>query len=1442
MAQKKILLQLLAFILCIFLVLPTSLTGQAKYKVDKTQLKEQFKKYQIIEVNSQRLFDELSSNRDEVKTISFQGRRLKLWDSGILSDKYFLSIATEEGIVQRGAPKTMAMTGETENGERVSLTFADNFIFGYFTEDGIKRFIEPLYHYDSKSPENYFVIYDEDNLKPARKNTCGVTHMHDKTREIEDYVESRGSRMACLEVEYALAGDWLMVLKYGSVSAVENHNIGILNNVQTNYDDEFADELQLILPTQWISSCSTCDPWSSSTNSNVLLNSFTNWGPSGFGVTHDIGGLWSDRNFDGSTIGLAWVSTVCTGNRYHIMQDFSSNANFKRVLQAHEMGHNFSASHDPSGSFTIMAPSVNSSTVWSNQSVNQIQNHYNSRWCLSSCGPSAPPVADFSATINSPCAPGSVQFNDQSQGTTTSWQWSFPGGTPATSTLQNPVVTYNQPGVYNATLTAGNQAGTNTITKNNIVTIETTPVASFSFIVDGRNITVFNNSQHGQDYLWEFGDGNISTEFETSHTYEEDGDYIVSLFVSNICGADIAVDLAIVITPPSCDFNGNPRTGCDELTVQFEANASSNTLYYLWSFPGGTPSTSDLANPTVSYETPGEFNVQLTVSNNNFSFNQTETQYIKFGFSAVADFDFTILGQEVSFNNLSQNGQTYNWNFGDGNNSTEENPVHEYDESGQYQVTLITTTPVCGNDTITRVVNITLEPTASFSTNGDPRGCSEFEIQFINSSFNSSGSIEWIFPGGLPETSDEENPLVLYTVPGLYDVTLIVSDGVLFDTLTLEDYIEVITIPTTGFNFLMEEDEIIFTNLTPDGEVLSWDFGDGNSSSEENPVYGYQAEAYYDVTLICENECGTSELTQTVAFIRPPVAVIGLPNTLTICEGNSIQFMDESFTIIETRLWSFEGGAPNNSTEMSPIVIYSTAGSYNVTLEVGNINGIDTQFLQSVIEVISIPTPEININIEGNVVTLTNQTQGSVFTLWTLPDGSTSDENPVSFTVPENGEYSYSLNTGNQCGEVSSQRSFSMQAYPTAGFSAQNTSGCSPFEVEFINESAEGIEYFWVFEGGNPATSQEQSPTVLYENPGTYAVSLKVTNTFGESEVLFDNYIEVGDVPDTDFDFIQNGFNFRFNNSTENGTTYLWQFGDGNTSTETNPEYTYPAEGTYLIILEASNECGSSKKEITIELSNNIPTASFSQSAFTACVPVEIAFTDESDNNPTSWAWTFNGGEPSESNEQNPVVTYNTPGIYDVSLRVTNDFGTSTLESVDAVVIYDVPRPDFEFEILDEQEGTVAFNYTGNLVSTYLWTFGDGNNSDYKDPVHSYDEDGSYEVILEVTNDCGTEKITYLVVIMRSSVTEINNQLNFQLMPNPSQGIVYIQLVKELTTEHKLEIFNSQGQMIWNRRVVELSGGNNQLILNLQNLSEGVYFVRIIGEHEFGMQKLVITR
>jgi len=136
--------------------------------------------------------------------------------------------------------------------------------------------------------------------------------------------------------------------------------------------------------------------------------------------------------------------------------------------------------------------------------------------------------------------------------------------------------------------------------------------------------------------------------------------------------------------------------------------------------------------------------------------------------------------------------------------------------------------------------------------------------------------------------------------------------------------------------------------------------------------------------------------------------------------------------------------------------------------------------------------------------------------------------------------------------------------------------------------------------------------------------------------------------------------------------TYLWEFGDGTSSDRKNPTHTYAASGEYTVSLTVTNRYGSDTKSVPGYIGvGNPPGAGFSASPQQGDVPLMVSFSDESTNRPMTWLWNF--GDGSSSTEQNPVHTYVSPGIYFVTLRVSNNFGSNSLTKSDYIDVTSSP-------------------------------------------------------------------------------------------------------------------------------------------------------------------------
>ncbi|MCB0707677.1 MAG: PKD domain-containing protein [Saprospiraceae bacterium] len=1283
---------------------------QGQFLPNKTidpALSAQFFEYEIFTFNANALHDALKTDGNDLEFQLQLGSAfdwtIYLYPSYLRNEDYVVRLATDAGIVTAESnPEIKAYRGEIQDGAGgyVRLTIDDHFLYGTINQDGVLYLIEPYSYFNPNAPKDQFVFYRASDVKPYAGVACGVTEMQEQHENHQPQIDAEKTGL-CYETELAIASDGLMFQSYGSAVGVENHNIGVMNNVAGNYDNEFNDEIQFLIVEQFISTSPANDPWTASTAAGTLLDDFTDWGPTGFSVTHDLGSLWTDRDFQGGTIGIAWLNAVCTGLRYHCLQDFSTNANFLRVLTSHEIGHNFSAGHDPSGTW-IMSPTVNSATQWSTASQNSINSYYPNRPCLSFCAPPVPPVPLFSSNLNNLCIGSMVTFYDESLFNPTSWSWTFTGGTPSSSTAQNPTVTYANPGVYSVSLTVTNANGSATNTQG-------------GFIVVGNNGTDFffrSDFENGPGGWTTSNPDNDETWTNVMVGGSREGNRAMKMDNFNYD----AVGQRDGLISPTIDLSGraNAQLEIDYAYRRYNATFRDSMVVYVSTNNGASFPTRIFAateNGSGNFATAGQSTTDFTPDEvDDWCYGGT------FG-SGCLLLDLSAFEDEPTLKIKIENVNGF------GNNM------------------------FIDNVRIFSSCEVLLPPISDFSAQ-PTSGCVPLTVNFTDLSENNPITWIWNFPGAIPPASSAQNPVVIYTQPGVYDVTLTTVNLAGSSTVTKTNYIVVNGPPTPSFTYVVNGSSVDYTSTTT-GTVNTyiWSFGDGATSGLANPSHTYNQDGTYQVSLTVIGPCGSATYQEQVTILTAPVPAFS-SNITSGCAPLGVQFVDESTTNTTSWSWQFPGGTPATSTAQNPFVTYNSTGVYDVILTVSNAAGSSTITETAYINVVDIPNADFGFTTAGYQVNFSNMSSGATSYSWDFGDGigNSTTANPT-YTYQADGSYTVTLYATNSCGTDSYELLVEISNLPVPGFSADVNIGCVPLTVQFSDESSANVDsWSWTFPGGNPATSTDQNPVVVYENPGVFDVILTVSNSSGSNTITLTNYISVDDVPDVSFSSSILDLSVDFTNSTTNADSYSWDFGDGmGTSSASDPDYTYDADGTYTVILTATNGCGTVTASETITVST-LPLPAFSANVTSGCAPFTVQFQDESSENTTSWNWTFQGGTPGTSTLPNPVVTYDSPGLYSVQLVVSNAAGSNSTVQTNYIEVLDVPTASFN----QIQNGaTVDFTNTSTGANSYSWDFGDGVGSSIEtDPSYTYSTDGIYTITLMASNDCGTVTSTETVTVV----------------------------------------------------------------------------------------------
>jgi len=469
------------------------------------------------------------------------------------------------------------------------------------------------------------------------------------------------------------------------------------------------------------------------------------------------------------------------------------------------------------------------------------------------------------------------------------------------------------------------------------------------------------------------------------------------------------------------------------------------------------------------------------------------------------------------------------WDFGDGNNATEQNPVHTYTKAGNYSVNLTVSNENGTNSTSALIIvsekTAAILPVANFSSNVS-KGYAPLSVQFTDLSENAT---EWEWDFGDGNSSTEQNPVHTYTSAGNYTVNLTVSNAEGSDSEEKTDYIVVsehlsgapvanfMATPTSGSAPLT----VNFTDAST-GTISSyaWDFdNDGNvDSTEQNPSYTYDKVGTYTVNLTVSNaDRNDSEVKNGYIKVSSPSSAKPVAEfSASPTSGKTplkVKFTDTSTGSPTSWFWNFGDGS--KSFHQNPIHKYSKAGVYTVNLTVKNAKGRNTITKTEYIKVITKPAANFSANPTSGKTPLkvkfTDTSTGiPAKWIWDFGDGSKSfHQNPIH-KYSKAGTYTVNLTVKNAKGKntVTKTEYIKVITKPVANFTSSVTSGKTPLKVKFTDTST-GIPAKWIWDFGDGSKSFHQNPIHKYSNAGTYTVNLTVKNAVGRNTVTKTEYIKV---------------------------------------------------------------------------------------------------------------------------------------------------------------------------------------------------------------------------------------------------------------------------------------------------------------------------------------------
>ena len=1012
------------------------------------------------------------------------------------------------------------------------------------------------------------------------------------------------------------------------------------------------------------------------------------------------------------------------------------------------------------------------------------------------------PIADFNYDKN--CENGETHFYDNSLhnggGTIAGKLWNF--GDPASginnqSTIDNPKHIYINSGYYTVTLIVTNFNGcSDTIQKQ--IYVSPAPVAEFINSPGCLNTptlfyadtTLFDINAIAT-YSWEFGDGGISNNRNTQHTYLANGTYSVTLTLQDTAGCYGSITRNVIITiPPVAHFTAN-TDNCVGQSVQFNDLSTTTDGYimqWIWDFGDGNTETvnfPDTPGVTHVYAQAGTYAVSITVSNST-GCSSSETKEIHITNGTQADFMYVgnCQGSPVAFTDITVGSTTiiinaWEWNFGDptsgtNNTSTSQNPTHAFTNPGIYVVKLTTWSNSGCTNSITKNIQILDNPAVDFTSQGS---CKDTPLQFVPGAvINMNAIVTWFWQFGDGGTSVQTSPTHTYTSAGSYTTVLTITDTA-GCTNTISHLINIVPSPLVNFASTTpgcSQSAVTFTDFTsvPSGFITrwTWNFGDGSSQIISFPNTGTITHTYaqagnYIVTLtVNTSDSCSNSVSKTITISPKPVAAFGFSGS---CQGDAVSFNDQSGsfgTAIASRLWDFgdpASGNSNNSASSNPSHIYALAGTYLVELIVTTSLGCSDTTSQLITIA---PPPFINftssVGCSGDTTHFNSSNYVNMSTtvnwLWNFGDGHTSTIPDPTHMYAQIGTYNVTLTITDSFGcQNTKTGSVTIIPAPSAVFSS-SAPYCSGTAVQFTDLSANSSgaisQWHWTFGDGTDTTYNVAATSVnhIYNAPGNFLVKLTVYSLNG-CENTYQQIVAIAPTPLTAFNY-QNtceGFATHFTDQTIavggfNITSRLWNFGDpvtgiNNTSTLTNPVHTFSAAGTYQVTLIATNTNGCSNTIQHTVVITPKPGVDFYHDQNT-CLGIPLTFhVDTTATNTTtvqSYNWNFGDGTAT-SNLQNPVHTYSNSGTYNVTLTITDINGCGN-SIVHPVTIGDSPVTAFSYTNSCSSSLTqftdLSLAPNNESIVSWHWDFGLNNvltdTSSLQNPTFTYTSPGVYTVTL----------------------------------------------------------------------------------------------------------------
>lgn len=739
-----------------------------------------------------------------------------------------------------------------------------------------------------------------------------------------------------------------------------------------------------------------------------------------------------------------------------------------------------------------------------------------------------------------------------------------------------------------------------------------------------------------------------------------------------------------------------------------------------------------------------------------------------------ADFSWSpenpVDGDPVQFTDTSVGDITgWRWDFGDGQESEDQHPVHVFASPGDYDVSLTVIRADSITSTEVKTVEIGERPHADFSwTPPTPRPGEA--VRFSDQS--TSGATFWRWDFGDGATSVDRNPSHSYAEAGSYSVFLQVGYPDLADAATSRQTVHVMDDYTADFTWSPERPKIRETvdfldQSSSSAIAWAWDFGDGATGTGRSPSHAYDQAGVYrvELTTTFRPPGATDTFTRTVEHALTVVSEALAPAFDWLPEqpraGDAVQFADHSRG--EVAWWRWDLGDGATSTDQNPSHIYRAAGRFTVILTIGNL---DVQEGVSTSREVVVNAPlqasfrwQPGDPVAQAPIQFADQSTGTPMSWdWSFGDGGSTVLRHPRHVYEEPGDYDVRLRVTAADGQTSELLRTVYVSRPLEAHLDVEPELPAVGETIRFTDRSRGAPIAWRWDLGDGTTSALQNDDHAFAAPGSYLVRLEVRDAAGNVATT-SRAVLVGGDSRVDFAWTptapEAGRPLRFENrSSVVLGERRWLFGDGGASSLDNPLHVYGQPGLYLATMVGTTlDGGSRRRDKLVEVGTPSVRPDLAISSRDPAIGEEVGLRIVGVTVVDGARWIFGGpgcGGVAEEREcagaecLQATFRFATWGLKNVSVLVTVDgelYGplVQQLHVRPEGSCGEVPVANFGWWPLQPKVGeTVRFtDRCSGPPREWSWDFGDGAESVEQHPGHVFTAPGSYQVSVVGRNGLG---------------------------------------------------------------------------------------------------------